>query len=425
MIAEHPPSYYAATANRTTRHASLDGTAEADVCIVGGGYTGLSAALHLAERGYDVVLLEAERIGWGASGRNGGQVGSGQRKEQDALEKMVGRDDARRLWQLAEDAKALVKDLIRRHDIACDLKPGVIHAAHNARLAEELKHYAEFLQRHYDYPHVRALDRREVAEAVGSDVYFGGSVDLDAAHLHPLNYALGLADAASAAGARLHEGSRVIRRTADGPIRVETATGSVAARHLILACNGYLGNLEPGLAGHIMPINNFIIATEPLAEAKGGRILGADMAVADTKFVIDYFRLSADKRLLFGGGETYTSRFPDDIAGFVRKYMLRVFPGLSGAAIDYAWGGTLAVTMERMPHFTRLAHDVYSAQGFSGHGVAMATLAGKVIADAVAGTAESFDVFARVPLSRFPGGRLLRQPLLILGMLYYSLRDRL
>ena len=422
----HPDSYYAATAIGLEDHPALSGEQSCDVCVVGGGFTGLSAALHLAERGYDVVLLEAERLGWGASGRNGGQLGTGQRKGQRDLEKMLGAGDARLLWELAEEAKATVRERIQRHGIDCDLKPGVLNVAYKPGDAAWLAAQAEHLQRHYGYDEQRVVSRQETAEMLGTAIYHGGVLDGGAGHLHPLNYALGLARAAAAAGARLHEGSRVTALEPGRPNLLRSGgAGLVRARYVVLACNGYLERLEPRLAAQIMPINNFVLATEPLGEAGARGLIRDDVAVCDTKFVVDYFRLSADKRLLFGGGETYSRRFPADMKGFVRKYMLRVYPQLESTRIDYAWGGTLAITMNRLPCFGRLEPDTFYVQGYSGQGVALTSLAGKLVAEALAGTAERFDVFARIPKPSFPGGTLLRWPGLVAGMLYYGLRDRL
>jgi gamma-glutamylputrescine oxidase len=420
-----PESYYAATALGAVDHPRLLGEVACDVCVIGGGFTGLSAALHLTERGYDVVLLEAQRIGWGASGRNGGQLGSGQRQSQDELERLVGMEHSRALWDLAEEAKATVKQRIRRHEIPCDLKSGSLHVAYKPGDAAMLAARAEELRTRYDYPHIRAVPRDEVAAMLGTGIYHGGSLDSDAGHLHPLNYALGLARAARLAGARIFEDSPVTRIENGAQPGATTAQGRVRAQYLVLACNGYLEGLEPRIAGKIMPINNYILATEPLGEARARDIIRDDVAVSDTKFVIDYYRLSADKRLLFGGGETYRRAFPADIKGFVRKYMLRVYPQLAEARIDYAWGGTLAITLNRLPSFGRLGPGLFYVQGFSGHGVALTSLAGKLIAEAVAGSAERFDVFARLPQPSFPGGTLLRWPGLVAGMLYYTLRDKL
>jgi gamma-glutamylputrescine oxidase len=418
----YPASYYAATALPAPDHPPLSGEVSADVCIVGGGLTGLSSALHLAERGYRTLLLEAERIGWGASGRNGGQINTGLRKGASELLQLFGRERARELFAMAEEAKALVRDLVARHAIACDLKPGSLYVAYKKSdpiwMAEEV----ELLHETYGYGASRLLSKAELEERLASRLYFGGIADSTALHLHPLNYTLGLAAAASAAGAHLCEQSRVLQIA---PGEVRTVGGRVKARYVVLGCNAYLEGLEPRIAGNIMPISNYIIATEPLGDSGAAALIRDDSAVCDTKFVVDYFRLSADKRLLFGGGETYSPHPPRDIAGFVRPHMLKVFPQLAGARIDYAWGGQLAITMSRLPQFGRLPGDIFFAHGYSGQGLALTSLAGKLIAEAVSGSAERFDVFARLPHARFPGGTLLRHPLLVLGMLWYALRDRL
>ena len=420
----HPPSWYAATANDKTPPSPLAGDVEADVCIVGAGYTGLSAALHLAERGYSVVVLEAERVGWGASGRNGGQLGLGQRKDQRSLEEMLGKEWAQRLWDLGLESNALVKDLIARHNIDCDLKPGLIHAGWKRGDAKWLKEEVEHLASNYGYTKMRYVERDELREMVATDCYHGGILEEAGAHLHPLNYALGLARAAREKGVRIHEQSPAIEVTQTDPATVRTARGAVRAKHVVLACNGYLGKLEPRVAGTIMPINNFIVATEPLGE-RARELIRDDACVQDTKFVIDYYRLSGDGRLLFGGGESYSPKFPSDIAAFVRKPMLRVFPQLKDVRIDYAWGGTLAITMTRLPNFGRLAPNIVFAHGYSGQGINIATLGGKRIAEAVAGQAERFDVMAKLKTPKFPGGTWLRYPGLVAGMIFYALKDRL
>ncbi len=417
---QHAPSWYAATATATPDHPPLRGEVRADVCIVGAGYSGLSAALHLRERGYDVVVLEAHRVGWGASGRNGGQLGSGQRLGQGDLEASLGQDKARALWDLAEESKSLAKSLIARHGIACDLRPGIVEAMHRPRFEAEAREEVALLNDRYAYPHVRFVGQDEIRAMIGSEGYHSGILDTDAAHLHPLNYALGLAAAASKAGVRFHEHTRVTRVTTG---RVETVSGAVTAPHILLACNGYLCGLEGSVAAKVMPINNFIVATQPLPDPAA--LIRDDVAVGDSRFVINYFRLSRDGRLLFGGGENYGYRFPKDIAAKVRKPMLEVFPQLADTRIDHAWGGTLAITMDRMPHFVRPAPGILSVSGYSGHGVGMATLAGKLASEAIAGQAERFDILATIPRLRFPGGTALRTPLLTLAMLWYGLRDRL
>jgi gamma-glutamylputrescine oxidase len=418
---EYPQSYYAATAPLPERCPALDGAVRADICIIGAGYTGLSAALHLAERGYSVAVLEAHRVGFGASGRNGGQVGPGQRIEQDSIERMVGRSEARKLWDIGLEARDLVRDLIDRHQMDCPFKPGVIHADWNARDVPHAHAYAEKLARDYDYTEITPLDRDAMQAIVNTPAYQGGVLDNGAGHLHPLRFALGLARAAQAAGVQIFEDSLVLDIQHGAKVQVKTGFGHVEADHLIIAANGYLGGLVPEVAAKVMPINNFIIATEPLAP---GTVLHRDVAVADSKFVINYFRLSEDGRLLFGGGESYGYRFPD-IIKTVRKPMLEVFPHLKDTRIDYSWGGTLAITMTRLPCFLRLAPNVVSVSGYSGHGVALATMAGKISAAAIAGQSEQFDTMARVHLPGFPGGRALRSPLLALAMTWFSLRDRL
>lgn len=420
-----PRSWYAATADLPLPHPALEGEVRADVCIVGGGYTGLSAALHLAEAGLDVVLLEANRVGWGASGRNGGQLGSGQRRDQAWLERVVGREEAHRLWDLAEEAKALVRDRIARHGIACDLKPGVAHVTHRPAEVAELHAEAEKLERDYGYGALSVLDAAGTEALIATRAFAGGVLDRGAGHLHPLAFALGLARAAATAGARLHEGTRVTRIGTGASPEAVTAAGRVRARFLLLCGNGYLGGLETRVAARVMPINNFIVATEPLAPGQLAALQASDVAVADSRFVVNYWRLSADRRLLFGGGESYGYRFPKDIPALVQPRMLGIYPELAAVPLSHAWGGTLAITVNRMPAFQRLGPATLSAAGYSGHGLAIATLAGRLMAEAVAGTASRFDLLARLPQPEFPGGRRLRAPLLALAMGWYALRDRL
>ncbi|NBN63326.1 NAD(P)/FAD-dependent oxidoreductase [Pannonibacter tanglangensis] len=423
---QHATSWYAATASRRTDHPSLAGAVSADVVIVGGGYTGLSSALHLAEAGLSVVVLEAHRIGWGASGRNGGQVGSGQRLDQITLEDMVGKSDARLLWDLAEDSKAIVHALIGKHQIDCDYRPGILYADHRPDIARDHAAYADHLARHYGYHDNEVLDRDSVRARLASPLYHGGVLDKGAGHVHPLNLALGIGRAAEAAGVRIFETSTVTGyRNEGGKVTVTTAAGSVTASHMVLACNGYLGKLEPKVAAKVMPINNFIIVTEPLGAERAEALIAGGVAVADSKFVINYFRMTRDHRLLFGGGETYGYRFPANIPEFVRRPLKSVFPQLGDVRIDYGWGGTLAITPKRMPLFTRLAPNVVSASGYSGHGVAMACLAGRLIGEAVTGRAGGFDVFERLRIPSFPGGARMRFPLLVAAMTWFSLRDRL
>lgn len=421
----HPDSYYAATATGVVDYPQLQGNERADVCVIGGGFTGVSAAINLAEAGYDVVLLEAERIGFGASGRNGGLIGSGQRKDVLELESQFGTGMARQLWDFAEAAKAEIRHRVQKHDIACDLQKGQVEGIHKASYCGWPAELADALAQRYDYPHCRALSREQVREMVATKTFLEGFWDGEAATLHPLNYVVGLARAASDAGVRIFENSRVAKYTRRDPALITTAHGSVEASFVVLACNGYLGKLERRVAGKIMPINNFMIATEPLGEARAHELISGRFGVHDTRFVVNYFRLSDDHRLLFGGGENYRPGFPRDVSGFVRPYMLRLFPQLEDVAVDYAWGGTLSVTVNRLPHLGRLPPNLFFAQGYSGHGVSVSNFAGKIIAEAIAGTAERFDVMASLPTHTFPGGTLLRYPGMVLGMMYYSLKDRL
>ncbi|MEC8015760.1 MAG: FAD-binding oxidoreductase [Pseudomonadota bacterium] len=421
---QYPASWYAATATPLAPFAPLQGEAKADVCIIGGGYTGLSAALHLAEAGRSVILLEANRVGFGASGRNGGQLGSGQRMDQEGLEGLMGREDAAKLWQLGEEAKDLVKSLIARHGTDCHLKPGVAWTGSSPSEARDLHDYGRFLEDRYGYDQIEQLDEEACFALCPSPDYKGGFLDHGAAHLHPLNYALSLARAAAAAGVRICETSEVTAIEEGSPVLVRTEQGHVRADQLILACNGYMGGLNRQVAAKVMPINNFIAATEPLGEDTA-RVLNRDVAVADSKFVVNYFRLSHDGRLLFGGGESYGYRFPSDIAATVRKPMSQIFPHLKDVKIDYAWGGTLAITMKRMPYLARLAPNILSASGYSGHGVGTATHAGQLMALALQGESDGFDTMSRVPAPAFPGGPAMRNPLLVLAMTWFSLRDRL
>jgi gamma-glutamylputrescine oxidase len=329
------------------------------------------------------------------------------------------------LWDLGLEGVSTVCELIDEFNIQCELKKGNLHAASTKKAAAELREEVDHLQAIYDYGDLRYVETDELAQMTSAQGFHGAILDTAARHLHPLNYCLGLARAAQELGVTLYENSRVTRYDENAHVHVHTDAGRVECEHLLLACNGYLGKLEPRVAGQIMPINNYVIATEPLSEETARRLIRDDTSMSDSRFVINYWKLSADNRLLFGGGESYTSRFPKDIPAFVRPYMAQIYPELADTTIEYGWGGTLAITLNRMPALGRVSPRVLYAHGYSGHGVPTATLAGKLLAETIAGTAERFDIMANVPTPRFPGGTLLRWPGLVAGMLYYAMRDRL
>jgi gamma-glutamylputrescine oxidase len=422
---EYPRSYYAQAAKPGPARAAARGAMSCDVCVIGGGFTGVSAAFHLAQRGYDVVLLEAQRIGFGASGRNGGQVGTGQRLDQDELEQMVGKTRARALWDISCEAQAQIRSLCDDPLIGTTYHRGILHPGHKRRHAEAEKDYALKLGAEYGHQNIRTVETEEMRQLIGSQAYFGGSLDMDAGHVDPLRLVLGLAKKAESAGAKLYENSRVIKYELGSRCTVTTDNATISADYMVLGCNGYLGHLDDRVSKHVMPINNFIVATEPMAPETQESLIANNYAVADSKFVINYFRFSDDHRLLFGGTESYGYRFPKNIARAVRKPLLEIFPQLADVKLDHAWGGTLGITMNRMPDFRRLSGNAISLSGYSGHGVAMATMGGLIAAETISGQAEKFDIMSSVPTPAFPGGVLLRWPLLVAGMLWFSLRDRL
>lgn len=422
-------SYYEATVTRPPASQPLAGRIEADVCVVGGGYAGLSAALELAERGYAVALLEAQKVGWGASGRNGGQaiVGFGFSGE-EAIETQLSPQDARRAWDISLEALHLLHERINKYSIACDYVAGHMNLAVNAKKARALAVKVERIARLYDYP-LQSIAPAEMHDWIASERFFAGAFDPQSGHLHPLKYCLGLAAAARSAGVRLFEDSPVTHvERGDKPI-VKAARGEVACRFVVLAGNVYLGeygkHIAPEIMRRIMPVGTYIIATGPMEKERADALIRQRAAVCDTNFVLDYFRLSADNRLLFGGGETYSAATPRNLVAGMRQRMLSSFPQLTDLAVPHVWGGFVDITMNQAPDFGRLGSNIYYLQGFSGHGLALAGMAGKLVAEAVAGQAERFDLLARIRHRPFPGGDLLRVPALVLGMLYYRLRDLL
>ena len=426
MVA-HIDSYYAATANPTPDRPALEGDVEADVCVVGGGIAGCSTALHLAERGYRVVLLEGKRIGWGASGRSGGQAIVGYACSQDTLVAQVGRADARRMFEISVEAQDLLRSLVARHGIECDLHWGHLHTALKPRQVDDLQAYQRELERDYGYGGTRWLDRDALAALLATDRYVGALRDDRSGHLHSLNYALGVGAAAETAGARLFERTEVVGFEPGPVVRVRTQAGpSVRAKHVALCCNAYVdARLSRKLRDRIMPVGTYIVATERLGRERIEALIRENVAVSDVNFVLDYFRRSDDHRLLFGGRVSYSGRDALDTARATRARMVKVFPALAEARIEYAWGGHVDITMSRAPDFGRLEPNVYYLQGFSGHGIALAGMAGKLVAETIAGQSERFDLFSKLRHRNFPGGPALRMPALVLAMLWFRLKDLL
>lgn len=414
-------SYYAATANRARVPQPLLGEAECDVVVIGGGFTGVAAALACAEKGFTVILLEAETIGFGASGRNGGQLIPGLRWSMREIDATFGAERAGAIFDVAWSARDRLWDRVAQHGIDCDLTAGHLEAACKPADLSDMAGEAAFLEKRFGY-RTKILDKTGLAAHIASNGYHGGLYDPQGGHFHPLNYVLGLAAAAEAAGVRIHEQARVIGISDGAKVCVSTAMGTVHAAHAILAADAWMDEIAPDLGRFTIPIMNYNVATAPLPDADA--LLPTNAAVADSRFVLNYFRLSADKRLLFGGGEKYMQTPPADIGAFVRRHIAEVFPHLTGAPITHEWGGAVSVSMNRLPIIGRRG-NVFHAFGFSGHGALITTLAGELIAEALAGTAARFDVLASLPKRAFPGGKWLRRPLATLGLLWYALRDRL
>lgn len=395
------------------------------MCVVGGGIAGCSTALHLAERGYRVVLLEARGIGEGASGRNGGQALVGYACGQSKLEQSVGLADAKRMWDLTVEAVALLRERVAKHQIDCDLQAGHVQVAIKPRQRDSLLAEQHELEERYAYKPLEFLDQSAIRQLVASDRYIAGLLDRGSAHLHPLNYTIGLGRAAHEAGAAIYEQSAAVSISYTDPAVVTTTNGSVRAKFVVLCGNAYLNELVPTLRSRIMPVGTYIVATKPLGETRVMQLIRQNFAVADVNFVLDYFRRSADHRLLFGGRVSYSGIDPFDTARATRKRMVTVFPQLADAEIEYAWGGYVDISMSRAPDFGRLKPHIYYLQGFSGHGLALSGMAGKLVAEAVTHQSARFDLFGKLKHREFPGGRMLRMPSLVLAMMWYRMRDLL
>lgn len=423
---EHAPSYYAATINQQLGLPVLQGEEQADVCIVGGGFTGVNTALELAERGLSVVLLEAHQIGWGASGRNGGQLIRGVGHDVGRFEKQIGAEGVRSLKLMGIEAVEIVTERVARFNIDCDLTMGYCDLANKPAHMEGFLADREELKS-LGYRHeMTVIEREQLHTVVGSDRYVGGMTDMGSGHLHPLNLVLGEAAAARQLGARLFEHSPVTRIDYGSTLTVHTATGRVQAKQLVLGCNAYMGQLNPKLGGTVIPAGSYVIATEPLGEERARSLIPQNMALCDQRVALDYYRLSADHRLLFGGACHYSGRDPADVAAYMRPKMLKVFPQLADVKIEFQWGGMIGIGANRLPQIGRLDDqpNVFYAQAYSGHGVNATHLAARLLAEAMAAQASSgFDVFAKVPHMAFPGGQRFRAPLLAMGMLWERTKE--
>jgi gamma-glutamylputrescine oxidase len=416
-------SWYEATARRDAPLPALEGDVEADVCVVGAGLSGCSTAMHLAERGFKVVVLEAERIGYGASGRSGGQILPGWAGGMDKIAAQLGKADAKRIWDYSIEGIELTRDLIARNQIDCELAWGHMHVALKPRQRQELLDMQREQVEDFGYDKLRFMEREETESWIASKRYIAGLHDSGAGHLHPLRYTLGVGKAAIAAGASIFEKSPVTEIRYGRTVTVKTAKGSVRAKFVALCANVGHVELSDRLASKLIGVASYIVATKPLGEARARALLRDNIAVADLNWIIDYYRLSGDYRLLFGGRVSYSGLDPLGTERATRQRMLNVFPQLADTEIDYAWGGMIDITMSRLPNFGRLEPNAYFLQGYSGHGMVATTVAGRILAEAIAGQAERFDVMARLKHHDFPGGRHFRRPTLVMAMTWFRLRD--
>ena len=421
----HVESYYAASANPHAPWPALQESIQCDVCIIGGGFTGLSSALFLTEAGYDVVVLEAATIGFGASGRNGGQVVNSYSRDVDVIEQRYGKETAAMLGSMMFEGADIIRDRIDRYAISCDYRPGGIFAALNPRQMGHL-HRQQASWARYGNQSLELLDERGIRREIATDRYVGGLLDKRGAHLHPLNLALGEAEAIRRHGGRIYEHSAALAVHYGAPHRITTAHGEVHATFVIFAGNAYLpSQLEPRLSRKSMPCGSQIVTTEPLSRDQALGLLPNNYCVEDCNYLLDYFRLTADNRLLYGGGVVYGAREPADIDALILPKLQRTFPQLRNIKISHRWSGNFLLTLSRMPQFGQLERNAYFMQGDSGHGVTCTHLAGRLIAEVLRGQAERFDAFARLPHLPFPGGRRFKVPLTAMGAVWYALRDRL
>jgi len=421
----HTSSYYAASANVAPERPELTGDHQIDVCIVGAGYTGLSTGLYLAEKGYKVAIIEGARVGWGASGRNGGQIVNGLNASLQTIKKRYGQDTATFVAGLVQEGGEIIRERISTYNIKCDLKEKNIFtgltSAHMGELEQRMKLWAS-----YGLKNQEMLDKNQLREHVNSDLYVGGLIDYSGGHMHPLNLALGEAAAFEQNGGIIYEMSPVIEvdHAAAQPV-VKTAKGTMTCKTLVLCGNAYLGHVVPTLTSRVMPVSTQVMATEPLGEARARELIPTDACVEDIRYILDYYRLSGDNRMLFGGGTVYGGADPSDIKAKLQRNMDKVFPQLKGVKIDYAWSGNFALSFSRVPQMGRIGGNTYFAHGYSGHGVTGSHTFGRILAEAIHGDLTRFDVFAKVPWYPFPGGRMFRVPYSVMGSWWYGVRDKI
>ena len=419
----HTSSYYAATVNQHTDYSSLKGNVTTDVCVIGAGFTGVSTALHLSERGYKVHVVEANKVGWGASGRNGGQM-IGDISGDSKMAKMLGEEGERILWDMGWAGHEIIRERVQKYDIDCDLKSGYLDVAIKPRHMRDLEAHHKMLDK-YKFVHpYRMLSKEETLNAIGTEAYIGALRNDGNGHVHPLNLCIGEARAAVSLGATIYENSPATEVKRGAKATVVTESGSVTADFVVLAGNAY-HFLERKLKGILFPVNSFIIGSEPLSGEIVSQINPHDLAVCDPNYILEYFRLSADKRLLFGGRFTYFGSDPEIIKKNLIPRMLKIYPQLTSIKFDFGWGGTIGVTANRVPQMGRLSPNIIYSQGYSGHGVNVTHLAGQIMADTVAGTLERFDIFANIKPTWIPGQHLFRNQMVALGMAYYKMVDRL
>lgn len=420
----HTTSYYAASANDKTIRPELVGEQQCDVCIVGAGFTGISTALHLAEQGVKVIVVEASRIGFGASGRNGGQLVNSYSRDIDFIKRHYGNHVGEQMASMAFEGQRIIRERVAKYNIDCDLKEGAIFAACNKKQFEELKEKKALWEAH-GHDKLELLSAEEIQKHIGSSRYAGGLLDHWGGHVHPLNLVLGQAAAFESLGGVIYEASPVTKVNEGSMCEVKTAKGVVKAKQVVVAGNAYITGIIPEVEKNSMPCGTQVIATEPLTPEQQKAILPTDHCVEDCNYLLDYFRLSGDGRLIYGGGTTYGAREPEKVEALIVPKMLKTFPALKNVKIDHAWTGNFLLTLMRLPQVGRIGNNLYYAQGYSGHGVTCTHLMGKVLADALQGNTERFDVFAGLPQYPFPGGRALRVPYTAMGAAYYALRDKL